>query len=158
MRTLRSRAAKTDLKDRIIRKFYPRGWCDILCCYRGWCCLYHPESYWITETGLKKRTLRIIKPQGGVFKSRSNHIPWHNIRDVDSRSDCCWAYVDIDTADSEDPNMIVRVNPSELDEIMNALRGRGAFSDGHTDHLRGAGVHKDPHPAPHPFGMPTWAS
>eukprot|EP00931_Biecheleriopsis_adriatica_P031613 TRINITY_DN18513_c0_g2_i1.p1 TRINITY_DN18513_c0_g2~~TRINITY_DN18513_c0_g2_i1.p1 ORF type:complete len:767 (-),score=82.86 TRINITY_DN18513_c0_g2_i1:247-2547(-) len=157
------RAGKSELTDRVIKKFYPRGWGGMLTCYQGICWFHHSESYWITESGLKVRHIRLVRPQGGVFKSRVNHIPWRNIRDVDQRSDCCWGFVDIDTADTEDPNMVIKVLPSELDEIIQALRTRGVFSDGHVYHTSGGGsgkhkVHADPHPDPigkkHPIYAP----
>lgn len=163
MRSLRS--GKTDLEDRVVRKFYPRGWFDWVTCYRGRCCLYHPLSYWVTQSGIKVRKIRLCGSQqtngkSGSFRQRSNHIPWRNIRDVDGRADCCWGYLDIQTADAEDPWIVVRVAASELNDLLAVLRSRGALSDGAEYHSSSpaGGVAAvvdpimDPHD-PHPFAV-----
>jgi len=154
MRNLR--AGRTDAHDRTLRKFYPRSWFDWMTCYRGRCCLYHPLSYWVMESGIKVRRISLVNPQSGVYRSKTNHIPWHNIRDVDSHSDCCWGFIDVDTADRDEPNFVVRVCTSELESIMAALRSRGACDDGTDYHTGHRGVAADPNPGPmhHPFSVP----
>lgn len=114
-------------QDKVLLKFHPRGFFDWLTCYRGYCWCYHPVEYRVCTSGLRVRQLRCVKPQGGVFRSRLNHIPWRLLRDVDSKSDCCWGYVDIDTNDAEAPHILVRVGKSELEGVLRALRDHRAF-------------------------------
>lgn len=106
--------------DEIIRKFHQKSWCSFLACY-------HPKQYIISKHGFKIRTIKLCSRQGGVYRSRINNIPWHKVRDVDKKQDCCWAYLDVDTTDKECSNLVIRVTNSEIDAIMQEMRDRRVY-------------------------------
>ena len=60
--------------------------------------------------------------------TRINNIPWRLVRDVDYKQDCCWAYLDVDTADAECPHFYERVSAAEVEAIVAEMRSRRTYS------------------------------